>query len=111
MGKRALGRIGAATVLMAGAVGLAGPAAAATPTWPMPDVKGLILQKAHDAIAEATGGAVVEQTSDADGLPYEQINLTDWVVCSQSPSAGKKISVKRPPELQVARPNACPSSK
>lgn len=107
MRKCALGRIGAATLLAAGAIGLAGPAAAAD-SWEMPDVRGLILQEADDLIASATGGAVVARTSDANGMPYEQINLTNWVVCSQSPAAGGTISERRPPRLQVARPNKCP---
>ncbi|WP_226863530.1 hypothetical protein [Mycolicibacterium baixiangningiae] len=73
----------------------------------MPDVEGAILQEAHDAIVSTTEGAVVPQTSAADGTPYEQINLTNWVVCAQSPSAGGQISAEAPPELEVARPNEC----
>ncbi|BCI51747.1 hypothetical protein NIIDNTM18_10250 [Mycolicibacterium litorale] len=104
MTKRISGLVGAVTVLAA--IGLAGPAAAAD-SWEMPDVEGAILQEAHDTILSTTGGAVVPQTSTADGTPYEQINLTNWVVCSQSPSAGGTITVDEPPQLEVARFNSC----
>jgi hypothetical protein len=105
MKKRGAG-LGVATLLVAGTLGLAGPASAAD-SWSMPNVEGSVLQEAHDAILSATDGAVVPVTSDADGMPYEQINLTNWVVCSQSPSAGGEISVQAPPQLLVARPNGC----
>jgi beta-lactam-binding protein with PASTA domain len=105
MNKRATG-LGAVTLLVAGSIGLAGPAAAAE-SWAMPDVEGAILQEAHDDIASTTSGAVLPETTAADGTPYEQINLTNWVVCAQSPSAGEEISVDSPPELEVARPNGC----
>ena len=105
MKKRATG-IGAATLLVAGALGLAGPASAAT-SWEMPDVEGMILQQAWDEIVSTTEGAVVPETAAADGTPYEQINLTNWVVCAQSPSDGSEFSAEEPPELEVARPNQC----
>lgn len=105
MKQRATGLLGAA-VLVAGSIGLAGPAAAAT-AWEMPDVEGMILQEAWDEIMPASEGALVPETSAADGTPYEQISLTNWVVCEQSPSEGDEISAEEPPELEVARPNGC----
>ncbi|MGE2717627.1 hypothetical protein ACQI4L_26500 [Mycolicibacterium litorale] len=104
MTKRAIGLVGAVTVLAA--IGLAGPAAAAD-SWEMPDVEGAILQEAHDTIVSTTEGVLVPETSTADGTPYEQINLTNWVVCAQSPAAGGTISAEAPPELEVARFNSC----
>ncbi|KUI33478.1 hypothetical protein [Mycobacterium sp. GA-2829] len=106
MTKRVGGLLGAVTLLAAGAVGLAAPSAAAT-SWEMPDVEGQILQEAWDTIASTTENAVVPETSAADGTPYEQINLTNWVVCAQSPAEGGSISVDAPPELEVARFNEC----
>ena len=61
----------------------------------------------EDEIVSTTDGAVVPVTAAVDGTPYEQVNLTNWVVCAQSPSAGEEISVDSPPELEVARPNGC----
>lgn len=105
MKQRATGLLGAA-VLVAGSLGLAGPASAAT-SWEMPDVEGLILQEAWDEIVSTSEGALVPETSAADGMPYEQINLTNWVVCEQSPSEGDEFSAEEPPELEVARFNGC----
>ncbi|PRC56043.1 hypothetical protein C6A85_40630, partial [Mycobacterium sp. ITM-2017-0098] len=80
----------AASVLVAGAVSFAAPAAA--DTWEMPDVEGAVLQSAWDAVVAATDGTLVPETSTAEGPPFEQINLTNWEVCSQSPSAGDEVS-------------------
>lgn len=95
----------AASLLIAGALGAAGPAAA--DTWEMPDVEGAVLQSAWDAVVAATDGTLVPETSTAEGPPYEQINLTNWEVCAQSPSAGEEVSADSPPELEVARPGSC----
>jgi hypothetical protein len=106
MKKRAAVAVGAASLLVTAGVGLAGPVAAAE-SWAMPDVEGAILQEAHDDIVSTTEGVVFPETSAVDGTPYEQINLTNWVVCAQSPSAGGEITVEEPPSLEVARPNKC----
>jgi beta-lactam-binding protein with PASTA domain len=106
MKKRAAGTVGAVSLLIAGTLGLAAPAAAAS-SWEMPDVEGMILQEAWDEIVSTTDGAVTPETTAADGTPYEQINLTNWVVCEQSPSEGDEFSAEEPPELEVARLNGC----
>ncbi|MDA2890494.1 hypothetical protein PDG61_06205 [Mycolicibacterium sp. BiH015] len=93
------------SLLFATAVGAASPAMA--DEWKMPDVEGELLQSATDAVLEASEGAVSPETSVASGPPFEQINLTYWEVCSQSPEAGEEVSGDTPPELEVARPNQC----
>ncbi|KUI25836.1 hypothetical protein AU196_23025 [Mycobacterium sp. IS-1742] len=98
--------LGAAVLFAAGTLGMAGPASAAE-AWAMPDVEGMILQQAWDEILSTSDGALVPETSAADGTPYEQINLTNWVVCEQSPSEGGVVTADEPPELEVARPNQC----
>ncbi|MFA7513350.1 MAG: hypothetical protein WCZ29_22990 [Mycolicibacterium vanbaalenii] len=105
MKKHAIGIIGAASLFAAVAIGTANPAAA--DTWEMPDVEGKVLQSAWDAVVAATDGELVPETATAEGPPFEQINLTNWEVCSQSPSAGEEVSEDSPPELEVARPNGC----
>ncbi|VEG56096.1 Uncharacterised protein [Mycolicibacterium aurum] len=97
--------VGAACLLVAGAIGAAGPAAA--DNWEMPNVEGEVLQSAWDAVVAATDGALVPETSTAEGPPFEQINLTNWEVCAQSPSAGEEVSAGTPPQLEVARPGGC----
>ncbi|MDG4666542.1 hypothetical protein [Mycobacterium sp. 236(2023)] len=97
--------IGATSLLFATAVGAASPALA--DEWTMPSVEGELLQSATDAVLEASNGAVSPETSVSSGPPFEQLNLTNWVVCAQSPEAGEEISDDTPPELEVARPNQC----
>ncbi|MFB1298196.1 hypothetical protein ACAG24_022020 [Mycobacterium sp. pW049] len=93
------------SLLLTTAVGAASPALA--DEWKMPDVEGELLQNATDAVLKASDGSVSPETSVAAGPPYEQINLTYWEVCAQSPEAGEEISGDTPPELEVARPNQC----
>ncbi|TFV58203.1 hypothetical protein E4P42_12600 [Mycobacterium sp. PS03-16] len=106
MSKRSASIAGVVSLVVSASIGLASPAAAAT-EWEMPDVEGQILQSAWDAVLATSEGAVVPATSSADGMPYEQINLTNWVVCAQSPSEGGTFSAEEPPELEVARFNQC----
>ncbi|MBO0678990.1 hypothetical protein JRC04_16100 [Mycolicibacterium sp. S2-37] len=106
MDNRVVRLIGAASLLVMGSIGLASPAAADT-TWEMPDVEGAVLHEAWGDVVSTTEGALLPETTTADGTPYEQINLTNWVVCSQSPAEGEEISAQEPPELEVARLNGC----
>ena len=107
MNKYATGLVGAVSLLTAAAtIGLASPASA-QPSWEMPDVEGELLQGAWDSVVSATDGALVPETAPASGPPYEQINLTYWEVCAQSPEAGDEVSQDAPPELEVARPGLC----
>jgi hypothetical protein len=106
MNKYATGTFGAAVLLVAATIGAASPAGAA-PSWEMPDVEGMILQEAWDEVVSTTEGLVAPETATENGSPLEQINLTNWVVCSQSPAAGDEILAEEPPELEVARPSRC----
>lgn len=109
MRQRVIGAFVAAPVLLAAAVGLAGSAAAddAPPgTWEMPDVTGVVLEKADAVIREATALPGLK-IKTLDYVNHQnQLNLTNWVVCAQSP----KAAVLVPPErksvtLYVKRPN------
>lgn len=81
--------------LSMGAVGAAGPVAAApAPEWLMPDVKGMVLANAIDEVLTVTGGAELNIVTDDTKGTREQINMTYWVVCWQSPKAGVAISQK-----------------
>lgn len=102
----ATGIVGAATCLFV-ATGIAAAGPAAADNWEMPNVEGEVLQSAWDAVVAATDGALVPETSTAEGPPFEQINLTNWEVCAQSPSAGEEVSAGTPPQLEVARPGGC----
>ncbi|MGE0783576.1 hypothetical protein, partial [Mycolicibacterium sp.] len=93
MGKQIISSIMCTAAVLAGTIGLAGPAAAAqdpTPTpapasqWVMPNVRGMILQRAMNEIFAVTGTTDLDiRTQDTKGT-REQINLTNWTVCGQS---------------------------
>lgn len=63
----------------------------------MPDVEGEVLQDAWDKVVSTTDGAVVPETATAEGPPFEQFNLTNWEVCSQSPDEGTRSRRSRRP--------------
>ena len=62
---------------------------AAVETFVMPKVTGMNLQFAQDLL-QSKGSYLMDQ-EDASGLGRFQIIDSAWKVCSQSPSAGKKV--------------------
>ena len=62
---------------------------AAVETFVMPKVTGMNLQLAQDLL-QSKGSYLMDQ-EDAKGLSRWQIIDSAWKVCSQSPSAGKKV--------------------
>jgi hypothetical protein len=62
---------------------------AAVENFVMPKVTGMNLQLAQDLL-QSKGSYLMDQ-EDASGLDRWQINDSAWKVCSQSPSAGKKV--------------------
>jgi hypothetical protein len=62
---------------------------AAVETFVMPKVTGMNLQLAQDLL-QSKGSYLMDQ-EDASGLGRFQIIDSAWKVCSQSPSAGKKV--------------------
>jgi hypothetical protein len=64
-------------------------AKAAVETFIMPKVTGMNLQLAQDLL-QSKGSYLMDQ-QDAAGLNRWQIIDSAWKVCSQSPSAGKKV--------------------
>lgn len=96
---------GAAALAVFAAIGSAGQAAAAD-QWIMPTTKGLILQRAVDAVHDVTGDAPVKFYYVPRHVNQDVINLTNWTVCSSSPGAGKVISQKsKKVTFSVRRPN------
>lgn len=96
---------GAAAMVMSAVV--AAPASAAQQTWEMPDVKGSNLAAAVDAFNSATEGSGLKLTFVNRTGPSEVINLTNWTVCGQSPSAGATLTKKSKPAVGVNRPTQC----
>lgn len=73
----------------------------------MPDVKEMLLKNAIDTVYSDTDEPNIDiQTVDHVNGQH-QLNLTNWLVCSQYPAAGKEISPKNLTViLYVKRPNA-----
>lgn len=75
----------------------------------MPDVVGMVLQDAQDAL-QALGSYVLDQ-EDASGAGRLQINDSNWTVCSQEPAAGEKVPVTTMVTLaSVKLDEDCPGS-
>lgn len=98
--------VGAAAIVMS--VGLSAPTAMAAPsTWTMPDLRGMNLAAAAKAFESATEGSGLTLRMRNDWGQGEVINLTNWTVCGQSPSASGTLSAKSRPLVAVNRPNNC----
>ena len=115
MQKQIVATVSTMAVLVA-TVGFAGPVAAAVDDvaqepnpapWLMPNVRGMLLDHAIDAVFSVTGPAELDLVTVAAGN-QNVFNLTNWDVCRQSPSAGREISQKTMRViLQVSRPGSC----
>ncbi|KHO27713.1 hypothetical protein QQ44_04440 [Mycolicibacterium setense] len=96
------------SVLIAAAtVGLAialSPAASAELTWSMPNLIGMDLQGAQDAIQSLTDGEVwFSSSTDLTGKGRAQISDRNWQVCSSTPPAGAKFTVSTQIDFGVVR--------
>ncbi|MCV7370605.1 hypothetical protein CRI77_15270 [Mycolicibacterium duvalii] len=60
----------------------------------MPDVRGMILQRAVKDVAEVAAPAELNFVFQDTKGPREVINLTNWTVCATSPSRNGRINPK-----------------
>ncbi len=89
--KRICAIAGTVPVLLGLTIPLAG-SAAAEPPWEMPDVSGMNLKEATDAVASVTDEKeLVLQSINIKGPLQRQLNLRRWIVCWQSPKPGDPI--------------------
>lgn len=100
-------------VLVAALVGAAiamSPAASAEPSWTMPNLIGMDLQGAQDAIQSLTDGQVWFSTStDLTGQDRAQISDRNWQVCSSMPAPGSVLTVSTQIDFGVVRDSEdCP---
>ncbi|CAJ1584396.1 hypothetical protein [[Mycobacterium] wendilense] len=88
----------AASVLLAGGLALAGPAAAAddtTETWSMPDVTGKTLAQAEAAVAALSDDVRFRMVStDMTGYARQQLSAPNWTVCATAPRPGGTVTAK-----------------
>jgi len=80
------------------------PAAAAEPSWTMPNLVGMDLQGAQDAIQSLTRGAVwFSGSTDLTGKGRAQIIDRNWQVCTSTPAAGATITTSTALRFGVVR--------
>lgn len=92
----------AALLTVAALVG--SPTAAATPSWTMPNLIGMDLQGAQDAIQSLTRGEVwFSSSTDLTGKGRAQISDRNWQVCSSTPPPGAKFSASTDIDFGVVR--------
>lgn len=73
----------------------------------MPDVTGAVLQNAVADVADVTDLPV--DPSNVSGPTQVIYNYTNWIVCSESPSAGEEIAPDAEISVDVRRPaTECP---
>ena len=101
--KRSRIAIGAATLLLPAVIGFSAPAQAAS-GFVMPDIGGMNLQEAENAVNAAANGIPVQMHShNLKGMKQKQLSLADWLVCDQSPEAGAKLSGAEGVDFGVVR--------
>ena len=93
--------IAAVTVGMAIALS---PVAAAEPSWTMPNLIGMDLQGAQDAIQSLTRGQVwFSSSTDLTGKGRAQVSDRNWQVCSSTPPPGAQFTVSTEIDFGVVR--------
>lgn len=93
--------VAATTVGMAVALS---PMASAEPSWTMPNLIGMDLQGAQDAIQSHTRGAVwFSGSTDLTGKGRAQIVDRNWQVCTSTPAPGATFTASTTIDFGVVR--------
>ena len=80
------------------------PMTAAEPSWTMPNLIGMDLQGAQDAIQSLTRGAVwFSGSTDLTGKGRAQIIDRNWQVCTSTPAVGATITTNTAIRFGVVR--------
>jgi hypothetical protein len=93
-------------------IGLApSPVAVADPSWTMPNLIGMDLQGAQDAIQSLTHDKVwYSSSTDLTGLGRAQIVDRNWTVCSSTPAPSATFTTTTAIDFGVVRnTETCPS--
>lgn len=97
-------RVSVAVVGLVAAALATSPAAVASPSWTMPNLIGMDLQGAQDAIQSLTHGEVwFSSSTDLTGKGRAQISDRNWQVCSSTPPPGAKFSASTKIDFGVVR--------
>ncbi len=96
-------RVVLAAVLIGTAIAVSAPASA-EPSWTMPNLIGMDLQGAQDAIQSVSGGAVwFSSSTDLTGQGRAQISDRNWQVCSSTPAPGSVFTADTEIDFGVVR--------
>ena len=80
------------------------PAASAEPSWTVPNLIGMDLQGAQDAIQSLIRSEVwFSGATDLTGKGRAQISDRNWQVCSSTPVPGAKFTVRTEIDIGVVR--------
>ena len=80
--------------IVAATIGFAGPVSAAPTEWVMPDVKGMVLKRAIQAVSQVAEPTELKFKLVDNRNVQEISNYANWSVCYTWPPAGKPISQK-----------------
>ncbi|GJF14900.1 hypothetical protein NGTWS1803_28610 [Mycolicibacterium cyprinidarum] len=80
--------------ILAATIVSAGPVSAAPAEWVMPNVKGMVLQKAMQAVSQVAAPTELKFKMLDNRNVQDILNYTNWSVCYTWPVAGKPISQK-----------------
>ena len=87
------------------------PPASAAPSWTMPNLIGMDLQGAQDAIQTVSGGQVwFRSSTDLTGQDRAQLSDRNWQVCRSTPAPGATFTVSTKIGFGVVRVDSeeCP---
>ena len=99
------------SALVGGAIFVTSPVASADPSSAMPNLIGVDLQGAQDAIQSLTRGEVwYSRSIDLTGQGRAQISDRNWVVCTSTPPPGAKFNASTEIHFGVVRidTESCP---
>jgi hypothetical protein len=92
-----------AAALVGVAIAVSPPVSAET-SWTMPNLIGMDLQGAQDAIQSLSGGQVwFSSSTDLTGQDRAQMSDRNWQVCSSTPAAGSAFTVSTKIDFGVVR--------
>lgn len=105
-----LKRVAAAVVIAGAAILTLCPVAAAEAAWTMPDLIGVDLQGAQDAIQSESDGAVwYSSSTDLTGQGRAQVVDRNWIVCTSTPAPGATFTTTTTIDFGVVRDTeSCP---
>ncbi len=89
---RALAAFSMTLGILAATIGFAGLTSAAPAGWVMPNLRGVVLNKAVKSVREVTGSQELYFRLIDKRNGQEVHNQTMWEVCAQNPRAGQEVA-------------------